>query len=183
MITINLVNWRDAIRIKQKRVLKNIIILALSFSLILSMVTHFIFARLVNHLSARVHELKYEVKRQNQLRRVSSGGRYSPSQDEIRKWYEYREATKTLFSELRQNNAKNVAFTAINRNKNKIVFVGEANSAADLTEFLKAWPVAHLFSEIRIEELSQYNNHLVKFRFSALENITLINLKSFNDAV
>lgn len=174
MITINLVAWRAAVYVKQKRIIKNMIIFAITFSLTLSVVTHFALARLVSHLSARVNELKHEVRQQAQLRNPSTSGRYSPTQEETRKWYEYREATKTLFSELRKNNAKHVSFTAINRCKNKITFVGEANSAADLTEFLKAWPVAHLFSEIRIEELNQQDNHYIKFRFFALENTGLI---------
>ena len=83
---------------------------------------------------------------------------------------QHQQMVQRLFIELARQQGPNVCFTEIKDEKNNIVFLGQAYSAADLTEFLRHWRVADLFSEIKIDQLVQQKNGLVQFQLHAMRN-------------
>lgn len=74
-----------------------------------------------------------------------------------------------LFTALGTKPHAEVCFTEIIRDNNTILFTGKTRSAADLTEYLRYWSAAYLFTEIRIKRLDQQQDGLTRFSFQAQE--------------
>lgn len=170
MVSINLLPWRAYARRYQQQVLRKLLLSVFLLTLLLIVCLHWITAERTQALQLRVTTLEQASQplllAQKQWKASSDSG----NEAVMKALLNYRYATKKLFAELGRIKADTLCFTQIVRARGRISFAGQAHSAAELTAFLTGWRAAYLFSEIRVEQLEQQENHLIRFRFQAMEN-------------
>lgn len=163
MVEINLLPWRDYSARYQKKQMQ--ILFALIFLV-------GVMCWLVMFASLSWQEKKVRVRIATLKQSISHYG--LPSATVIKPGFHFllnqRKKTIKLFHELAYLDEKNVCFTKMIRNKNKIYFSGQAHSAVELTYFLTHWQAGKLFSEVKIEQIEQQKNKPLQFRIQALES-------------
>lgn len=170
MVAFNLLPWREMRFVYQQKSRNTIF--ALSVVLALSMIVglHCWFTNEMHLMHKHVLALREEVlrltnKQQKQVKQ-SAAELLSPQLQQL--VVNHRSAL-TVLNELSRRLDASVCFTDMVREKEKVVFVGVAHSAAEFTEFLRYWRGAYLFSEIKIEQLQQsLTNSLMQFRFAGV---------------
>jgi Tfp pilus assembly protein PilN len=170
MVIINLLPWRKQRERYERESLRKSLWMSGLLSCVLVALLQWMAGRHLEGLRAHVRELEGGIQTFSTVQRFMQDNPHDASPDSVRKnMLAYQAATKGLFMELGKEYGNSVCFTDITREKNTITFVGNVSSAEDLTDFLKRWNVAQLFSEIKIGYLQQQENRPMRFSFQALE--------------
>lgn len=156
MVEINLLPWRIYKQTYQNKIIKRMLLLTFFCSVLGLGIVHYLLSARETARMTRINMLQNE-QRLMLVQKLPAPPLLTPQ----------RELT-TLFNELSKMNANEVCFTRIMRNNNTTIFIGKAHSAADLTDYLKNWRAAILFSQIKIIRLEQKNPTVMNFRFEAL---------------
>jgi len=172
MVVINLLPWRTYKQIYEEKIIKKMLLSVMCFSTLIAAMAHFFLSQQVHGVSLRIVHLQEEMRQMRLLKKqIRKDQHQMNSLNMMRRLQEYRLATSQLFGELGKNNAADVCFTSIVRNKNSLLFSGNVSSALALTAFLKTWSALFLFSEIKLDYLKQQpENRFMEFRFRAIEN-------------
>jgi hypothetical protein len=161
MVEINLLPWRDYTRDYENKVMKKTLLTTLLLTALILVGIHHILSKREAALQAHLDMLQ---KQPQQLQWQS----VKPVKTS-RPLHELHPEITILFEELKKMRANEVCFTDIIRNNNMTLFMGKAYSAADLTNYLKNWRAAYLFSQININQLEQKNGAITQFRFEAMK--------------
>ncbi|RDI48641.1 PilN domain-containing protein [Aquicella lusitana] len=168
MVAINLLPWREKARIYRAVTIRKMLVASVGFALLVVFMLHLAASRL-------------ETNKRNQLIQLESAlARYPAMQDNIKHKKSMaavqeretndprQQIARQLLMELGRQTGTSVCFSEIVRANQNITFSGYARTASDLTQFLKNWHAAYLFSEIKIEQL-EYDSafHSIRFRFQA----------------
>lgn len=169
MVEINLLPWRQQARLYQRKMTKIFIFVSVVLPMLILTGIHFILAQWVVDAGFRVSHLAAEITAIKQA--------MLPQQDDlftatIRKMFADRDTSVQLFTELDSVKMNEVCFTEITRKNQVVTFSGYARSINELTEFLKNWPIASLFSQIRLMDLHyQSGDRRTDFRFYGEEMV------------
>lgn len=172
MVMINLLPWRTLLHEYQVRQTKQILASAFGMTLALVVVLHLALSIALDKTNEQVQILRQEVRRLAQWQRLSSPGKSTKQVV-----YNDRQLAWRFLAALSQHQNDSVCFTEVSRLENKILLTGSARSAFELTDYLRHWHAAHLFSEIKIEQLEWQPNNTFRFRLAAFENQAELNKK------
>ncbi len=154
---INLLPWRQHLRLQQEKITKQIIFIAIGMTLAMVIAAHYTMSEMIDRVQTQVFELK-------KLQPVVQNDHATPQVERG------QQRTKNLFIEVMKRHHYEVCFTEIARERNIVDFSGSAKTAAELTEFLIHWQAAYLFSEIKIDKLqNQRESDGIEFHFHAVE--------------
>ena len=164
MVEINLLPWRQLQYDYQLKMLKIMIGSVVAIVLMIVGARYVFFAYQIDETTARVDTLQHQIE---QLSKQKENKDQYTEADKI-KTLQFNDATiKSLFVQLGLPYDHEVCFTSITRHKNKLSFVGRTRSPADLTNFLRAWQAANLFTDLQIERLERDAKPNMFFHFQA----------------
>ena len=167
MLNINLLPWREQKQLSEKRKVLQFGISAFCFSFILILSWYYFLKWKIFHLERKITELQIE---QKEFAKTPTNKPSEITNETNNAFLRYQHATKLFFSDLVKLPDNNICFTEIIRDKNRMIFTGNAYSTIALTTFLTQWKSAYLFSEIRIKQIQKDDvTGLVKFRFDGIE--------------
>lgn len=161
MVEINLLPWRDYTQAHQKKIMKKILLATLLVTLIFLVSLHQVLSSRENALEARMHILQQQMQ---ELQAQSIKQQQKTPQALPKRLF----AITPLLDELIKMNADDVCFTDIIHHNKNTTFIGKTQTAAALTDYLKKWRAAFLFSHVKINQLEKKNNTIFDFRFEAL---------------
>jgi Tfp pilus assembly protein PilN len=170
MVTINLLPWREYERVYQLKEVKKCLAIVILLVMMVIILMHVIFSKREAEMRVSVAAKKEKLTHYYQstdLNRVSHAS--SASVNSIMQLQNHHAFIRQLFVELGKSNVSEVCFTEIEHTNHSISFIGKARSATNLTEFLRHWTAASLFTEIRINTIEQQEDGLVRFGFQAVE--------------
>lgn len=157
MVNVNLLPWRDYEFEYQKQSLYRISLLAIGFAAFIIFSIHTIISR-------------QELAAQNRVALANQKLNDYHKKDQITVkplLLTQNRFSEKIFVESKQMNQAKVCFSEIEKTNKTYSFTGKAHSLIGLTEFLRQWDAAYLFSEIQIKVIEQQKNGLVKFGFQA----------------
>lgn len=172
MVEINLLPWRDQRQRHEDRMVKKILMVmaAVSLSCLFGgyvWANHYVekYQDQLSLLQAEWTSLLSEKQRYDEaqariekLRRVSANVRH------------YQASTQSVFVSLTEALDHHLCFTSIRREKNIYSFSGYSLSSVALSDFLREWRAAELFSEMKITKLNKLSHsHYMAFQFQAVE--------------
>lgn len=165
MVRFNFLPWRETLlRYQQKKLVMLVAIFGcmnacVAFSLHVYLNHQ---AQLLRHQTVSRHEQAAQQKQQ-----------VNANQADIIAWQKIladQKANRALFSILNQPIQQAICFTEITAKDKQTVFVGHANTMAELIAYFNQSNLASLFSDIKIEQLALSSDaNQVDFRFRADE--------------
>lgn len=168
MVIFNLLPWRQYEQKYYKRVSKIIFLLSGLLALMIIVIVHAGLSKKMTRIKNRTTLLTEEINRYHeQVKRDNHIHEYTS--DTIKKIFKHREINKKLLAALGNMHREEVCFMEISRIKNTLSFNGQASSVADLTQFLTHWNEVSFFEQIRIQQIEQIKDGLVRFAFQAEE--------------
>lgn len=163
MVAFNLLPWRVLQRKYQTKVIKFNLSVAAIIAIFLLCIGHEWFVNQSEQKRIEIGKLNQEI---DQFHKLESNI-FIPKQNN--EFTQARKFNENFFKEVTQDIKTSTCFTKITRKKNSIKFFGYTPSATELTDFLKNWSGAYLFSEMRLVQLEYKPElHSMKFQFRAL---------------
>lgn len=164
MIEINLLPWREAVRTRQQKILKQLLISSVLAIISFIIILHYFLSYRLIDINARITNLQKDLEMINKKKDKIDG-------DNMQQVIRYGANLNALWLALNKTDLTGICYIEIARVKNKIYFKGYARSTVILLHYLEELRVAHFFSEIQLHKLVQQNYNL-HFYFSAVEKET-----------
>lgn len=161
MVNLNLFSWRNFLQIYQQRVVIKSLLTSILMTSLIIIFLHFFIIERVNKMNSHIQILQEEIN-------LKTSKLSQPEEDEIKKMLAYGIYTQQFFT-LLSIHTPDFCFTEVVRNKNRMTFIGQARSSLQLSDFLRNFRAAHLFTEIKVDAIDQIDNN-VHFQFHAFEN-------------
>jgi Tfp pilus assembly protein PilN len=170
MVNINLLPWRKQEQAYQQKIIKVICCGSIVLLAVLIGLPHFMMNYGVGVLEERVNELKASLAEIEEVRTIQQEKQAVDSEEENQKTtLSLREIILFILS-LNKNEDSGVCFLSMAKRKNTVIFTGLTPSVSDLSTFLNEWRATNHFSQIKIEQLQQKENHRIQFRLRAIGN-------------
>lgn len=161
MVEINLLPWRENKRRYQIHKIKIMLGLSVLFMALVLGSLHFFLSVKERELTLHINAL------QGKIKHFERASLHKPV---------IHAATRSSFSlaqllaELNRTKDHAVCLTHFLYTNKVATFMGKTRSAADLTEYLKQWPAAHLFSQINLNQFEQKETAFMRFQFEAIRD-------------
>ena len=156
MVNINLLPWREEELKYQKKILKRIFIFAALLAITINIIGHIILSQQENAIQKRItdnNEILKNVNKMNATDVLSHADNALPDITFIGK----------IFSELGKIQQPMTCFTEIKNADQTFFFRGKAQSMQDLSNYLSHWKAATFFADIKIKQIKQQENGMVRF--------------------
>jgi Tfp pilus assembly protein PilN len=168
MVTINLLPWRAQLHLYQKRMLKKILWCSFLSIVVVNLIVYGVLLHQAHHVRSRLAVIKRELNRYSALQtRMDARRQHEVSVSAMKSLLAEQMLIKNFFVTLGAPYHNDICFTGLVRDQQKITFYGHTRSATDLSQFLHAWRLSALFSDVHIERLERSNNQAMQFRFQA----------------
>lgn len=155
MVVINLLPWREQERAYHKRRLLYCLVLVFGVSSLIVSIIYSDIERKKHFASQHIEKLKVQIAQWAVKKTFVHLSTPLFSRDRAWHLVHYHADGLRIFAELGAKPAQHVCWTMVKRKGNKVIFSGRTDSAFDLTELLKNWNAAYLFSQIKLENLSE----------------------------
>lgn len=175
MIEINFLPWREKRDQYQKKKMRFLLFYSGVLSMLVWMSAHYFFAEKIAALTSGIAKLN------RQMDSLSEKKITEPNQALIDKLISSQLESEKLIAALANTENPAVCFTEISRDENRVSFIGNARSIVDLTEFIKHWRGAELFSHLRFLDFKKQANQSMHFHFYGFENNPTLNQKKTDD--
>ena|SRR3990167_2937243 len=169
MVNINLLPWRAQQKQYEARMLKNFLLCSCCVSLSLLLLSHLILGYQIDNARRDQAKIQQGLDSFGQVSSSEEGDKTALSTEDVNMMLIHEHMLKKLFMMLSTYPAESICFNNIRHHNHTITFTGYARSAILLTDFLKQWTVASLFSEIQMDHIKQLSHGPVEFDFHALE--------------
>lgn len=170
MVIINLLPWRDDLRVFQQRKVVKIILLTLLLNILFVACLHVILTRQCHQLEIANHILNSKIKKAGGIHHQHSHmNQPTIPLSIIDNVVSYLDVTNKLMTNLSQIKSESICFSEVSRHEHQITFNGYANSDIDLAVYLKAWRQSSLFSEMMINKIELQVNGTLYFQITAYE--------------
>lgn len=168
MVTINLFPWRTALHAMYARRFKKMILFVILLVLLISGLIHSWLNNEITYYQNKLAQLTQQIQtaKQRQMKTIKINDPIITLL--VKRLMKHRYMAQQVWRELVNSPTHSVCFTDISRQQESWSFSGNARSANDLLLFLKEWHAAYLFPEIKIEQIIEKENQLIRFRYSAL---------------
>lgn len=168
-MNLNFLPWRQLRRDYRVNVIKKFIGISILLSIVFICVPHFWFKSREDQLNETISNLKQSLAMLEEERKLLGGSTESAREESHN--VASLASVSALFFALSQFIDTKVCFSSVAKHKNTIAFNGESRSIMDLSIFIASWQAAKFFTEIKIEKLTEKENHKVQFRLRAIENV------------
>lgn len=170
MVNINLLPWRDYLKTYQRKKIIQILLM----TLLLIFLLFYCVRSIIDFEFERLLLMKLSLKQK--FAQQTSNLNYKNHKHQPILTHSMIEAaraslvnTENLMNYLGHHPISGVCFKQIARVETTLMFVGYANSVADLTEYLLALRKTQLFLTLKMDVMKQQGNGVISFKFLANE--------------